>query len=439
VTDPAPKPPIADIRPHLLQSPHGERIDPYYWLRDDERRDPEVLAYLQAENAYFEAEFSTAKPLENTLFDEIVARLKQDDASVPYRKNGFWYYTRFEVGKEHPIFARRADLGGGGESPEEILLDANQLSAGHDYYQIGSLAVSPNSRMLAFCEDIVGRREYRLRFKDLSTGLIDPVAIERVEADLAWANDNCQLFYVEKDPETLLGISVKKHRLGTDPAADRLVFGQTDLSFYTNVSKSKSERYIFIQMESTVASEWRYADADDPALEFKVFLAHERDHEYQIEHLQDRFIVRSNWRAKNFRLMQAPIGANSDRDTWGELVPHDEATFLEDFKRSGFYLDDLVLVPVNKLASRERSRLRWGSVSKLADRLKDYRPEAIVILMRAIEPMVLEAMRLAGISYEPYCTPHPAFGNWNRFHIAMTEITDSLPVIGGNIWKDITA
>jgi hypothetical protein len=116
-----------------------------------------------------------------------------------------------------------------------------------------------------------------------------------------------------------------------------------------------------------------------------------------------------------------------------------EATFLEDFKRSGFYLDDLVLVPVNKLASRERSRLRWGSVSKLADRLKDYRPEAIVILMRAIEPMVLEAMRLAGISYEPYCTPHPAFGNWNRFHIAMTEITDSLPVIGGNIWKDITA
>ena len=331
MTDPAPKPPIADIRPHLLQSPHGERIDPYYWLRDDERRDPEVLAYLQAENAYFEAEFSTAKPLENTLFDEIVARLKQDDASVPYRKNGFWYYTRFEVGKEHPIFARRADLGGGGESPEEILLDANQLSAGHDYYQIGSLAVSPNSRMLAFCEDIVGRREYRLRFKDLSTGLIDPVAIERVEADLAWANDNCQLFYVEKDPETLLGISVKKHRLGTDPAADRLVFGQTDLSFYTNVSKSKSERYIFIQMESTVASEWRYADADDPALEFKVFLAHERDHEYQIEHLQDRFIVRSNWRAKNFRLMQAPIGANSDRDTWGELVPHDEATFLEDF------------------------------------------------------------------------------------------------------------
>ncbi len=166
----------------------------------------------------------------------------------------------------------------------------------------------------------------------MATGLIDDTAIEGVEADLAWANDDATLLYVEKDPETLLGIAVKKHVLGTDPAADLVVFRQADLSFYTSVSKSKSERYLFIEMESTLSSEWRYADADDPALEFRVFLAHERDHEYQIEHLRDCFIVRSNWRARNFRLMQAPIGAHSERGAWRELVAHRDDTFIEDFE-----------------------------------------------------------------------------------------------------------
>jgi oligopeptidase B len=334
VTDSHLTPPIADQKPRTLHSPYGDRVDPYYWLRDDERRDPEVLAYLKAENAYMEQEFAAAKPLENALFDEIVARLKQDDASVPYRKHGYWYYTRFEVGKEHPIFARRRIMGGA----EEILLDANALAAGHDYYQIGALAISPNSMILAFCEDLVGRRDYRLRFKDLSTGLIDAAAIEGVEADLAWANDNATLLYVEKDPETLLGMYVKKHVLGSDAAADVLVFRQTDMSFYTNASKSKSDRYIFIQMESTVASEWHYADADDPKLEFKVFLAHERDHEYQLEHLHDRFIVRSNWRASNFRLMRAAIGANSDRSRWLDVVAHRDDVFIEDFEVFDSYI-----------------------------------------------------------------------------------------------------
>jgi oligopeptidase B len=334
VTDSHLKAPIADQKPRTVHSPYGDRIDPYYWLRDDERRDPEMLAYLKAENAYMEQEFAAAKPLENALFDEIVARLKQDDASVPYRKHGYWYYTRFEVGKEHPIFARRLAQGGA----EEILLDANDLAAGHDYYQIGALAVSPNSAMLAFCEDLVGRRDYRLRFKDLSTGLIDSAAIEGVEADLAWANDNATLLYVEKDPETLLGLYVKKHVLFSDTSADVLVFRQTDMSFYTNVSKSKSDRFIFIQMESTVASEWHYADADDPKLEFKVFLAHERDHEYQLEHLHDRFIVRSNWRASNFRLMRSPIGANSDRSQWLDVVAHRDDVFIEDFEVFDSYI-----------------------------------------------------------------------------------------------------
>ena len=320
--------PVASIRPHTVASPHGARTDPYYWLRDDTRQDPEVLAYLNAENAYKEQQLAAIKPLENKLYGEIIARLKQDDATVPYRKHGFWYYARFEPGKEHPIFARRK---GSPDAPEEVLLDANERALGTDYYQIGSVEVSPNSERLAFSEDTVGRREYRLCFKNLGSGEILKDLISGVESDIAWANDNATVLYVEKDPETLLGLYVKKHRLGEDPKHDALVFAQADKSFYTGITKSKSERFIFLHMESTVSSEWRYADADDPSLAFRVFLPHERDHEYQIEHLDDRFIIRTNWRASNFRLMQVPIGESQDRDRWRDVVAHRDDTFIEDF------------------------------------------------------------------------------------------------------------
>jgi oligopeptidase B len=326
--DPDFTPPLAAIRPHSVTSPHGTRIDPYYWLRDDERTNPEVLAYLAAENAYRERSLSAAKPFENALYEEMVARLKQDDASVPYLHRGYWYNTRFEPGKEHPIFARRK---GSLQAAEEILLDVNQLAAGHDYYRIGALEVSPDSNWLAFCEDTVGRRQFNLRFKNLRSGEILELAITDVESDLAWANDNRTLFYVEKDPETLLGLYVKKHVLGEPPQHDTLAFEQTDKSFYTGVSKSKSERFVFIHMESTVSSEWRYAHADDPALEFKIFLPHERDHEYQLEHLGDDFIVRTNWQALNFRLMRVPIGRESDRREWQDVVAHRDDTLVEDF------------------------------------------------------------------------------------------------------------
>jgi oligopeptidase B len=323
-----PKPPIAAVRAHPVTSPFGVRTDPYYWLRDDERTDPEVLAYLKAENAFREGCMARAKPLEDALYGEILARIKQDDSTVPYRKNGYWYSTRFEPGKEHPIFVRRQTSL---EAPEEILLDANLLSLGHEYYRIGALEISPDGRWLAFCDDTVGRRQFTLRFKDLRSGEIQPAAIADVETDLCWANDNRTVFYVEKDPETLLGLYVKKHVLGEDPKNDSLVFEQTDKSFYTGVSKSKSDAYIFIHMESTVSSEWRYARADDPELRFEIFLPHERDHEYDIEHLGDAFIVRTNWQARNFRLAQARIAPDTNRTTWLDVVAHRDDTFIEDF------------------------------------------------------------------------------------------------------------
>ena len=349
-----PTPPIAAVRPHSVNSPNGARNDPYYWLRDDARGNPEVLAYLKQENAFRERSMLGAKPLENALYDEIIARLKQDDSTVPYRKGGFWYSTRFEPGREHPIFVRRKDSPG---APEEILLDANVHAASHAYYRIGALEVSLDSAWLAFCEDTTGRRQFTLRFKNLESGELLPEAIADIETDIAWANDNRTVLYVEKDPETLLGIYVKKHLLGADPKHDELVFEQTDKSFYTGVSKSKSDAYLFLHMESTLSSEWRYARADDPELRFEIFLPHEADHEYDIEHLGDDFIVRSNWRARNFRLARAPIAAHGQRANWTDVVEHRDDAYIEDFE----VFDEFLAVSVRSAG------LRKIAIHQLAD------------------------------------------------------------------------
>jgi oligopeptidase B len=322
------KPPIAAAQPHELKSPFGVRHDPYYWLRDDTRESSPVLAYLNAENAYRERGMAGVKPLQDALYEEIIARLKQDDSSVPYLKSGYWYRTRYEPGKEHPIFMRRSALP---DATEEVLLDANERAVGHDYYQVGALEISPDGSRLAFCEDTAGRRQFALRIKDLRNGEIHADVISNVEPDLAWADDNRTLLYVEKDPETLLGIYVKKHLLGQDPSLDALVFQQHELSFYTGISKSKSERFIFIHMESTLSSEWRFARADDPELQFETFLTQERGHEYELEHLDDSFIVRTNWLARNFRVMKAPIAGHTDRGAWVDIVPHSDDTFIEKF------------------------------------------------------------------------------------------------------------
>ena len=328
-------PPVAAVRPHRVSSPHGQRSDPYYWLRDDERSDTDVLAYLHAENAYHALHQAPLKPLEEDIYAEIIARLKQDDSTVPYLKNGYWYYIRFEPGQEHPIYARRkGDL----DAPEHIMLDVNAMAVGHDYYQIGDLDITPDGEWMAFCEDTVGRREYLLRFKNLHTGEILAGAIPAVEPDLAWANDNRTVLYIEKDPETLLGLRVKKHVLGADPASDVLVFEQTDKSLYTGVSKSKSDRFLFIHMEGTLSSEWRYADAHDPSLHFKVFLPRQDGHEYDVEHLNHEFIVRTNWRATNFRIMSVPLGGEASQNQWRDLIAHRDDTYIEDFEVFSRYL-----------------------------------------------------------------------------------------------------
>ena len=323
-----PSPPVAVIKPYLVKSPSGERIDNYYWLRDDTRTKPEMLAYLAAENAYADARLAPVKPLEDKVFGEIVSRIKQDDSSVPYLKDGWWYYRRYDTGQEYPVYARR---NGSMQAREEIMLDVTRLAQGHDFYQVGEMAVSPDSRLLAYADDTLGRRQYTLRFKDLVTDKTLADAIENVESSLAWTADNRSVLYVEKDPVTLLGLRVRRHVLGTDAAADTLVYEQEDPAFYTSVYSTKDERYLIIYAESTVSTEIRYADAADPKLAFHVFLPRERDHEYQAKHVGDRWIIRTNWQAKNFRLMEARVGEEGDRSKWRELLPGHLDGFVNDF------------------------------------------------------------------------------------------------------------
>ncbi|MDH3745535.1 MAG: S9 family peptidase [Acidobacteriota bacterium] len=329
-----PEPPIAKAVPTELEK-HGDvRIDDYYWLR--ERENPEVIAYLEAENAYTDAVMAHAAGFQQGLFDEIVARIKEDDSSVPYRDKGYFYYRRFEEGGEYPIYCRKKESL---EATEEVILDGNQLAEGHEFFQLRGLAISADQNILAYSTDTVGRRIYTLRFRDLTTGedLVD--TIPGVTANSAWANDNKTLFYTRQHPETLRWYRIYKHSLGTDSDQDELVFEETDKEFSSFVFKTKSERFVILGSAQTQSNEYRFLNADEPSGEFRVFLPREADHEYSIDHFGDKFYIRTNWNAKNFRLMEAPIAAQS-KDQWSEVIPNRDDVFLSNFE---IFSDHLVV------------------------------------------------------------------------------------------------
>ncbi len=339
-----PAAPDAEKKPYQVKAPHGAvRGDEYYWLRDDAREDKAMLAYLEAENAYVDRVMAPLKPLQDALYEEIVARIKQDDSSVPARERGWWYYSRFETGKDYPIHARRRDRDGltaagvlaatQAESPEgeEVLLDLNVLAEGKDYYAVSDYAVSQDNRMLAYAEDAVGRRQYTIRFRDLATGTLLDDTITGVSANLVWADDNRTLFYVENDPDTLLTVRVKKHVLGTPASDDVLVYEEEDDSFYMGISRTRDDRFICIGVESTVSSELRCAPAADPST-FTVLAPRERDVEYDADHHDGRWVIRTNaGDAPNFKIATAPSGATS-RAEWKDWIAHRDDVFIEDFE-----------------------------------------------------------------------------------------------------------
>lgn len=324
-----PAPPVAAKKPFQVTSPNGARTDNYYWLRDDTRKNPEMLAYLKAENTYADAALADTKPLQDTLFKEIVGRIKQDDSSVPYRKHRYYYYTRFATGADYPVAARRK---GAMTAPEEVLLDQPKMAAGKAFFQIANTSVSPDDRLLAYAEDTVGRRQYVLRVKDIATGALLPDSVPNVEPNLVWSGDGRTIFYVEKDPVTLLSKRVKAHVLGTPASADRLVYEERDDSFYMGLSRTTDDRYICIGLQSTVSNEQRCAPAAAPAT-FTVLAPREREFRYEADHIGSRWIVRTNWNAPNYKLMSLDdAAAAKSRAGWTDFVPHDADVFVDEFK-----------------------------------------------------------------------------------------------------------
>ena len=325
----APVPPVAAQKPHVVKGP-VDRNDPYYWLRDDTRKNPEMLAYLNAENAYADAVLAPTKPLQDKLYSEFIGRIKQDDSSVPVRERGYFYYTRFNVGQDYPIVARKL---GSLKAKEQVMLDEPAMAKGHGFFSVGDRAVSQNNRLLAYALDTVGRRQYTLKVKDLTTGqtLADDVA--NVEPNLTWADDNRTIYYVEKDPVTLLSKRVKAHVLGTPAASDKLVYEEKDDTFYMGVGRTSDDKFICIYLQSTVSNEQRCTSAASPG-EWSVLAPREREFRYEADHVGNRWIIRTNAEgAKNYKLIElADADAARGRAAWRDLVPHNAEVFIENFQ-----------------------------------------------------------------------------------------------------------
>jgi oligopeptidase B len=366
------EPPVAKVTPQKLEI-HGDvRVDDYYWLRD--REDPAVIAYLEAENAYTEAVMARTERLQQELYQEIVGRIKQDDDSVPYKKGNYFYYARYEEGGDYPIYCRKK---GSLDAEEEVVIDANSLAEGHEFFSMWGLEVSPDGKTAAYATDTVGRRFNTLRFRNLETGEDLPDVITDVTANGEWANDNQTFFYTKQDPETLRSHQIYRHVLRTDPSEDELVYEERDEEFSSFVYKTKSDRYLVIGSQQTLSSEMRVLDADQPDAEFRVIQPREVDHEYWVDHYGDHFYLRTNWQAKNFRLMKTPVN-ETGKDNWEEVIPHRDDVFFENAEIFKDYLvvterkDGLMQMRVKPWDGSEAHYLDFGEPAYFASVSDNY-------------------------------------------------------------------
>lgn len=312
---------------------HGDRrVDNYFWM--NERENPEVVQYLNEENDYADFIMKDTEDLQEELFEEMKARYKKDDESLPYLFNGYWYIVRYEEGKEYPIFCRKYKTL---ESEEEVLLDVNILAEGHDYFEVGSVAVSPNNELTSFSSDNVSRRIYTINFKNLKTGEILSDKIENTTGKAVWANDNKHVFYIRKD-DSLRAFQVYRHELGTDSSEDVLIFHEEDETFDVNVFKTKSLEYIFIASSSTISDEHRFIPSDNVFADWKIIQPRIEDLEYSVEHYEDEFYIITNAdEATNFKIVKTKID-NCGMENWVDVIPHREGVLLEGFEIFKNYL-----------------------------------------------------------------------------------------------------
>ncbi len=316
--------PVATKKDTILEKHGDKRTDSYYWLND--RENPEVIAYLNAENDYYQAMTAHTKDFQKSLFDEMKARIKEDDSSVPYFNNGYYYITRYEIGKDYPIYSRKK---GSLDAPEEIMFNCNEMAEGHSYFSLGGLNVSEDNKWAAFGVDLVSRRQYTIQIKNLETGEILDTKLENTTGGSTWASDNKTLFYTRKDPQTLRSDKIYKHILGSDANDDALVYFEKDDTFSTFVYKDKSKKYLIIGSGSTLTSEYQILESNNPNGEFRFFQQRIRGLEYSISFYGgDFYIVTNKDNATNFKLMKVSE-KNTSIGNWTEVIAHREDTLLE--------------------------------------------------------------------------------------------------------------
>lgn len=328
------KSPVAIKRPHSIEK-HGDvRIDNYYWMRlSDEQKEAEeedeqtleVLSYLNAENDYTKSVMKHTDEFQERLFQEMKGRIKETDQSVPVKDNGYWYYTRFEEGKDYAYYCRKKESL---DNEEQVMIDGPALAEGKSYWALGGMTVSPNNEWVAYGVDEISRRVYRVFFKELSTGKVAEDVLEGTTGRATWAADNRTLFYSKRDPQTLREFQIWKHILGTPQDQDVLVFEEKDETFSCFVFKTKSEKYLVIGSSQTLTTEYRVLEADQPNGEFRIFQSRQREMEYAIDHYGDYFYVTTNWNAKNYKLMRTPLDKTT-MENWMEVIPHREDVLLE--------------------------------------------------------------------------------------------------------------
>ncbi|EPJ45453.1 MAG: protease II [Osedax symbiont Rs1] len=324
--------PIAKKIPHKMEIHHHQRVDNYYWMRDDERRDSDILAHLNAENTYTDAMLAAQKPLQELLFSELKARIVKDDSSLPVKDGKYWYHNQIKGEQEFSNCYRSTSFTG---TDKTLLLDVNERAKRHEFYDLEEISISPNDQIMSISEDTDGRRIYSISFKDLSTSstteetYLADILIE-TEGQVVWANDNQTLFYVKKDLETLLGTQVYRHKIGTEQAADVLVYEEHDHSFYMSLDQSRDDSQIYICLEATQSTHYLVLSADQPDGQFVELCPYREQHEYHADKMGEYFYIVSNYQAKNFRLMKASVDQVADIDSWQEVIPHRAAVLLED-------------------------------------------------------------------------------------------------------------
>jgi oligopeptidase B len=324
-------PPKAEKIKKILTEHGSTRSDDYFWLNEIDN--PKVIEYLKAENDYTDLRMKHTEALQDKVYNEIIGRIKQDDSSVPYKDNGYFYYTRYEDGKQYPVYCRKKETL---EAPEEILLNVNLMAEGHEYFNVTGLSVSMDNKYLAYGNDTVGRRKYKICIKNLETGKTIKYKISNTTGYAAWANDNKTMFYTRKD-KSLRAYKIFLHKLGDNPTNDKEIYHEQDESFNVTVYKTKSDKFLVIGTFSIVSSEYRILNADDPDGEFRIFQEREGEIEYYIEHFKDFFFIKTNLNAKNFRLMKTPVD-KTEKENWLEILPHRNDVLLEEFAIFNDYL-----------------------------------------------------------------------------------------------------